>query len=151
MLHKTATVLVLAGALLADAAAAPVPGLASEGQNSDAALGALLVGTWINPPDSPDFERIPSRETFLANGSYTYFEYKDMACSKLAEKITVKWHIRDGILTSILTDGSVLKDKIISLTAEKIVLRSLDDGRSYFRIRSNACPTALKGAHTARH
>ncbi|MBA5690202.1 lipocalin family protein [Rugamonas apoptosis] len=146
MLDKTAAALMLAASLmLAPACSAAAPA------TDDAALGAQLVGTWINPPDSPDYERIPSRETFLADGTYTYFEYKDMACRRLAERITVRWTIRDGILTSILSDGAILKDKIISLTPEKIVLRSLDDGRSYFRIRSTACPTALKGTHTASH
>ncbi|MBA5639192.1 lipocalin family protein [Duganella sp. LX20W] len=146
MLEKTAAAALLTAALALSPACS-----AADAGTDDAALSALLVGTWINPPDSPDFERIPSRETFLANGTYTYFEYKDMACRKLAERITVRWTLRDGILTSILSDGAILKDKIVSLTQEKIVLRSLDDGRSYFRIRSTACPTALKGAHTASH
>ncbi|HJV02590.1 MAG TPA: lipocalin family protein [Burkholderiaceae bacterium] len=146
MLEKTA-----AAALLSVALALSPACSAADAGTDDAALSALLVGTWINPPDSPDFERIPSRETFLADGTYTYFEYKDMACRKLSERITVRWTLRDGILTSILSDGAILKDKIVSLTQEKIVLRSLDDGRSYFRIRSTACPTALKGAHTAGH
>lgn len=146
MLDKIAAALMLTAALMLAPACS-----AADTTTDDAALGAQLVGTWINPPDSPDYERIPSRETFLADGTYTYFEYKDMACRKLAERITVRWTIRDGILTSILSDGAILKDKIISLTPEKIVLRSLDDGRSYFRIRSNACPTALKGAHPAGH
>lgn len=135
-----------AAALLAVALALAPACCAANADTDDAALSALLVGTWINPPDSPDYERIPSRETFRADGSYTYFEYKDMACRKLSERITVRWTLRDGVLTSILSDGAILKDKIISLTQEKIVLRSLDDGRSYFRIRSTACPTALKGS-----
>lgn len=146
MLNKTASALLLSATLML-----PLAGSAADAEPDDAALSALLVGTWINPPDSPDFERIPSRETFLADGTYTYFEYKDMACRKLVERITVRWTLRDGILTSILSDGAILKDKIVSLTQEKIVLRSLDDGRSYFRIRSTACPTALKGTHTASH
>lgn len=140
-----------AAALLTVALALAPAWCSADVETDDAALSALLVGTWINPPDSPDFERIPSRETFRADGSYTYFEYKDMACRKLSERITVRWTLRDGILTSILSDGAILQDKIVSLTQEKIVLRSLDDGRSYFRIRSTACPTALKGAHTASH
>lgn len=146
MLEKPAAALLLTLALTLSPACS-----AADANTDDAALSALLVGTWINPPDSPDYERIPSRETFLADGTYTYFEYKDMACRKLSERITVRWTLRDGILTSILSDGAILKDKIVSLTQEKIVLRSLDDGRSYFRIRSNACPTALKGVHAARH
>lgn len=141
MLEKTAAALMLTAVLLLPPACP-----AADNESDDAALSALLVGTWINPPDSPDYERIPSRETFLANGTYTYYEYKDMACRKLVERITVRWNIRDGILTSFLSDGAILKDKIVSLTQEKIVLRSLDDGRSYFRIRSSACPTAMKGS-----
>jgi hypothetical protein len=146
MLKKTAAALMLSAALTL-----PQASRAADAEADDAALSALLVGTWINPPDSPDYERIPSRETFLADGSYTYYEYKDMACHKLIERIAVRWTVRDGILTSILSDGAILKDKIISLTQEKIVLRSLDDGRSYFRIRSTACPTAMKGSgHSAQ-
>jgi hypothetical protein len=129
-----ATLFLLAQTLPATMAAEPGP--------SDAAMSALLPGTWINPPDSPDYEQIPSREVFLADGSYTYFEYKDKACKRQSEAIKAKWTIRDGILTSFLADGSVIKDKIISVSAEKIVLRSLDDGKSYFRIKSLACPTA---------
>lgn len=145
MLEQTAAALLSVALALAPACCA------ANADTDDAALSTLLVGTWINPPDSPDYERIPSRETFKADGTYTYFEYKDMACRKLSERITVRWTLRDGVLTSILSDGAILKDKIVSLTQEKIVLRSLDDGRSYFRVRSTACPTALKSAHTASH
>jgi hypothetical protein len=119
------------------ASAAPAP------KRTDASLTASLVGTWINPPDSADYEGVPSRELYNADGTYTYTEYEDKACKNVASALTSKWYVWDGTLIVDYGDGKTLKDEIVTLAPKKVVLRALDDGLTYHRVKSAACPTTL--------
>ena len=115
-----------------------------EKKQDDTALTAMMVGTWINPPGSPDFEGVPSRETYDPDGTYTYLEYEDNACLRVSSTTTSKWYVWDGTLVTEYARGKVLKDEIVRMARKKVVLRSLDDNLTYFRLKSSACPTAMR-------
>lgn len=108
----------------------------------DDTLTKALVGTWITPPDSPDNADIPAKEVFGSDGVYGMYQYGDYACTRLARVTTAKWRIDGGFLITSMPDGSIIKDEIISLDATKAILRSVDDGQTYSRVKSTSCPTA---------
>ena len=112
-------------------------------KSADAALASKMVGTWINPPDSADYEGVPSREVYNADGTYLYYEYEDKACHKLANSTVSRWFIWEGALFNEYPEGQRLKDDIVSLQAKKVVLRSAEDNLTYHRIKSTGCPTDL--------
>ncbi len=130
---KLAMACVAAGALAGQPAQS-----ATMVKKDDAALSAMLVGTWINPPDSADYEGIPSKEVFKADGTYTYTEYEDKDCQKVSAAITSKWYVWDGTIVNEVGDGKTLKDEIVNMASKKMVLRSLDDSLTYHRVRSTA-------------
>lgn len=134
---KLAMACMAAGALCAQPtwAATPV-------KKDDSALSAMLVGTWINPPDSADYEGVPSKETFKADGTYTYTEFEDNACSRVAAAVNSKWYVWDGTLVMEFPEGKSLKDEIVNMAPKKMVLRSIEDSLVYHRVRSEKCPTA---------
>ncbi len=132
---------------------AALPAAAKDSEKTtDAGLKAMLIGTWINPPDSADYEGVPSREIFQADGTYLYYEYEDKACQKLSGSLTSRWYVWEGALFTQFPDRT-LKDHIISLQAKKVVLRSVDDNVTYHRIKSTRCPTELPAAakKTVKH
>jgi len=114
-------------------------------KTTDSGLKAMMIGTWINPPDSPDYEGVPSREIFQADGTYLYYEYEDKACQKLSGSIASRWYVWEGALFTQYEDRT-LKDQIISMQPKKVVLRSVDDSVTYHRIKSTRCPTELPAA-----
>lgn len=116
-------------------------------KTTDAGLKAMMIGTWINPPDSADYEGVPSREIYEADGTYLYYEYEDKACQKLSASVTSRWYVWEGALFTQYEDRT-LKDHIISLQPNKVVLRSVDDNVTYHRIKSTRCPTELPATAT---
>jgi hypothetical protein len=137
---KLAMACVAAGALSAQPAQAAAPA-----KKDDAALSAMLVGTWVNPPDSADYEAVPSNEVFNADGTYTYTEFEDSKCSKVTAAISSKWYVWDGTLVVEFPDGKSLKDEIVNMAPKKMVLRSIEDSLVYHRVRSEKClSTAIK-------
>ena len=144
MSAKWMTAMAVACALATTAAHAKPPT-----KSADAALAAKMVGTWINPPDSADYEGVPSREIYYADGTYLYYEYEDKACQKLVSSTTSRWFVWEGALFNEYPEGQRLKDEIVSLQGKKVVLRSAEDNLTYHRIKSSGCPTELP-APTAR-
>jgi uncharacterized lipoprotein NlpE involved in copper resistance len=123
-------------AVAAGALAGPPAEAAKMVKRDDAALSAMLVGIWVNPPDSADYEGIPSAEVFNADGTYSYIEYEDAACQKVSGAVHSKWYVWDGTIVNEVGDGKTLKDEIVNMAAKKMVLRSLDDSLTYHRIRA---------------
>lgn len=128
---KLAMAAVAAGALAGEPAEA-----AKMVRKDDAALSAMLVGTWLNPPDSADYEGIPSAEVFNADGTYSYIEYEDKECQKVSGAVHSKWYVWDGTIVNEVGEGKTLKDEIVNMAAKKMVLRSLEDSLTYHRVRS---------------
>lgn len=111
-------------------------------KKDDAALSAMIVGTWLNPPDSADYEGIPSMEVFNADGTYSYIEYEDKDCQKISAAMHSKWYVWDGTIVNEVGEGKTLKDEIVNIAPKKMVLRSLDDSLTYHRIRASATAAA---------
>lgn len=107
-----------------------------------------IVGSWIVAGDSPDYRLVPMHERFYRDGTYRIFWFSDATCSKVVGETHLDWKIHDGILVSTITGatspafghvGDVIKSRILSLTDHRMVLRSLDDGSTYARVRSTRC------------
>jgi uncharacterized lipoprotein NlpE involved in copper resistance len=96
----------------------------------------MIVGTWVNPPDSADYEGIPSAEVFNADGTYSYIEYEDKECQKVSGAVHSKWYVWDGTIVNEVGEGKTLKDEIVNMAPKKMVLRSLEDSLTYHRVRS---------------
>lgn len=114
----------------------------------DQQFGKGIVGSWIVAGDSPDYRLIPMHERFYGDGTYRIFWFSDATCSKVIGETHLTWKVRNGILVSKITGvtnpafghaGDVMRSKIISLTKDRMVLRSLDDGSTYARVRSTRC------------
>jgi|GEM_PF-1260419 len=107
-----------------------------------------IVGSWIVAGDSSDYQPIPMHERFFGDGTYWIFWFSDATCSNKIGETHLTWDIQDGLLVSKITEttgpayghvGDVIKSRIISLTKNRMVLRSLDDGSTYARVRSTRC------------
>lgn len=107
-----------------------------------------IVGSWIVAGDSSDYRLVPMHERFYGDGTYRMFWFADATCTKVVGETHLSWKIRDGVLISKITAasapafghvGDVMKSRIISLTDERMVLHSLDDGSTYARVRSTRC------------
>lgn len=107
-----------------------------------------IVGSWIVAGYSSDYRVVPMHERFYGDGTYRIFWFTDATCSKVVGETHLRWKIRDGILISRITAvtspafghvGDVIRSKILSLTQDRMVLRSLDDGSTYTRERSTRC------------
>ena len=137
---KLAMAAVAAGAMAGEPAEA-----AKMVKRDDAALSAMLVGTWVNPPDSADYEGIPSAEVFNADGTYSYIEYEDKECLRVSGAVHSKWYVWDGTIVNEVGEGKTLKDEIVNMAPKKMVLRSLEDSLTYHRVRSTAKTRACAG------
>jgi len=107
-----------------------------------------IIGSWIVAGDSPDYRPVPMHQRFFADGTYWIFWFSDATCSHVIGQTHLTWKIEDGILISKITQvtsaayghvGDVIKSRIISLTRNRMVLQSLDDGSTYARVRSTQC------------
>jgi len=127
-------------ALLAAAGNAP----AQPAPPDDATITALMVGTWVNPRESPDFTDEPAKETFRADGTYTFYQYSDRACTRLSTATTARWYVKEAVLVSVLQDGTEIKDTVLAIEPPRLMLRSFETGQTYYRRKSNLCPTATQ-------
>lgn len=114
----------------------------------DQRLSKEIVGSWIVAGDSSDYRPVPMHERFFGDGTYWILWFSNATCSHIAGETHLTWQIKDGILISKVTKvtsaayghvGDVIKSKIVSLTKDRMVLLSLDDGSTYARVRSTRC------------
>ena len=106
---------------------------------TDDEIRQAILGSWVNPADSPDFRGEPGREVFRADGTYVYYLYTSRECQTVLREVRVKWRIENGILTSIAPNGLVMRDEVIAIERGRMTLRSLEDHSVYFRDRSETC------------
>lgn len=108
----------------------------------DAVLKEQVVGSWVLAPDSADYAPVAAREVFKADGSHVTYFYDGPDCANVIREIDATWTVEHGILVSTVTtaDGTgIIKDQILSVGDHQLVLRSLDDGGTYSRQRSDGC------------
>lgn len=136
------TVLIVAAVVMLNACALLRP------LTPDQRYSKEIVGSWVVAGDSSDYRLVPMHERFYGDGTYRIFWFADATCTKVVGQTHLDWKIRDGILVSKITGatspafgrvGDVIRSRIISLTKNRMVLRSLDDGSTYSRARSTHC------------
>jgi len=106
---------------------------------SDEAIRNALIGSWIVPRGSSDYDGTPSREVFRSDGTYVYYLYRDRTCRQISREIVVKWNVKNGVLTSIIPDGRVTRDEVMKIDSRRMTLHSLDDGAAFTREKSESC------------
>lgn len=140
MLQRSIFAIALAFAVNAQGADA-----SASNPKKDEALKAGLIGTWISPPDSPDYEGISISETYNPDGTYIYREYEGTGCNIIAATQYSRWHVWEGVIITEYPREKTLNEEIVSMDAGRMVLRSLDDGLTFTRTRSTTCaPTTAK-------
>lgn len=114
----------------------------------DQRYSARIIGSWIVAGDSSDYVRVPMHERFYRDGTYRMFWFSDATCSHIIGETHLSWRIDNGVLVSRITAvtndsyghvGDVMKAKIVTLTENRMVLHSMDDGETYARVRSTRC------------
>lgn len=114
----------------------------------DQRLSKEIIGSWIVAGDSSDYRPVPMHERFFGDGTYWFFWFSDATCSHIIGETHLDWKIKDDVLISKVTKvtssafghvGDVIKSRIVSLTKNRMVLQSLDDGSTYTRVRSTRC------------
>lgn len=114
----------------------------------DQRLSNGIIGSWIVAGYSSDYRVVPMHERFYGDGTYRIFWFSDASCTKVVGETHLSWSIQGGILISKITAttgpdfghvGDVTRSRILSLTKDRMVLRSLDDGSTYTRVRSTRC------------
>ena len=135
---------VLAAAAVAALGACTLPNALTR----DQLLSKEIVGSWIVAGDSPDYRLVPMHERFYGDGTYRIFWFAGATCLKVVGETRLTWKIRDGVLISKIRAvtspafghvGDVIRSRILSLTRKRMMLRSLDDGSTYARVRSTRC------------
>jgi len=112
---------------------------ASQTALNDEEIIQFLIGTIVVPRDSSDYGRSPrAKEVFHKDGTYKVILI-DKNCQTLKEAAHVRWNVKNRILTSILEDGTVLRDEVLTIDRDVITLRSLDDGETYTRKKVENC------------
>ena len=114
-------------------------------QRTDAEWKRALLGWWIVPPDSTDAtpQNIKAVENFRGDGTYLDYFYADHICGKVIQTERVSWDVTDGVLTSVVLNGSVMRDEIVSIEGRILTLHSLDDGSTYTRKKIVPCAAAV--------
>ena len=104
-------------------------------------ISERLIGSWIVPPDSADFNAQNGyvMESFRPDGTYTLSVFRDANCQTVVQQIPAKWAIEGHVLISTLPNGKKLRDEVVGIDREKLTLHSLDDGTTYTRARALSC------------
>lgn len=110
-----------------------------EAKPSDAAIRRAIPGDWTIPRDSSDYDGRLALETFRQEGTYATVIYRDRLCGAAEKEVGAKWQVEGGVLVTILPSGKKLRDEVLYLGPERMVLHSLDDGTSYVREKTTAC------------
>jgi len=110
-----------------------------EAKPSDAAIRRAIPGDWMIPRDSSDYDGRLALETFHQDGTYATVIYRDRLCGASEKEVGARWKVEGGVLVTTLPSGKKLRDEVLYLGPERMVLHSLDDGTSYVREKTTAC------------
>jgi hypothetical protein len=108
----------------------------------DTVLKQQVVGSWVLVPDSADQAPLAAREVFNADGRHITYFYDGPDCANVIREIDATWTVEHGVLISRIATAAgagTSQDRILSVGDRELVLRSLDDGGTYVRQRSNGC------------
>ena len=116
-------------------------GLFAAGAMDDAAISRDLVGSWIVLPDSTDYNpgNAHAVETLRVDGTYIGNLFQDQNCTILINSVNARWSIKNGVLYSLYANGNGDEDDVISITGNKLTLRSHSDGTTYTRLKAKTC------------
>ncbi len=99
----------------------------------DKELAKRLVGTWLTDPSEPG--PMVSRATYKADGTGTEVVWRRGDRESVGVRVTTRWSVTNEVLYITSTGSSDaqkipvgihLKDRIISITADKLVFEALD-------------------------
>ena len=108
----------------------------------DATLKQQVVGSWVLVPDNADDAPLAAREVFKADGRHITYFYDGPDCVNVIREIDATWTVEHGVLISRIATAAgagTSRDRILSVGDRELVLRSLDDGGTYTRQRSDGC------------
>ena len=109
--------------------------------HADSDMRAKLIGSWIIPKDSSDYqpELARSLETYFADGTEVFSTFQDRACRVVLERYTAKLNVENGVLTTNSAEFGEDKDDILNITDRNLELHSRRDGMIYTRTRATNC------------
>jgi len=99
----------------------------------------LLPGSWINPPESSDYDGVPSVEIFKADGTGMFLVYDKPDCKHLKSQIAFGWTVEGKVLRMGSPGGKSTRDEIVAIGPETMILHSLDDRTTYLRRKGDVC------------
>lgn len=119
-------------------------------QNADAdeATRQQMIGEWVIPKDSVDYDGTPNRDVYRRDGTTSFYLYRDAGCHNVATTVDGTWEIRNGILTATITKssdpkmfpvGMTARDQVMDLDSKHLTLRALPGNRKFTRERSVGC------------
>jgi len=106
---------------------------------SDAYIRKHLVGSCVTAKSSPEYRGVPEKEVFSADGTYRFQVFKDATCLDAVFTIDVRWHVANGVLTSVYPNGSIGRDQVVSIDSDILALHSLETNSTTLRERSKGC------------
>ena len=112
---------------------------------SDSQISQELIGSWIIPPDSPDFEPLAAYalEVMRPDGTYEGYLFRDTACQEIAGQFRAKWRVEKGVVINTTEKGKVTRSEVVSIGNGKATFRSLDHKIIYTRIKALTCSKAM--------
>lgn len=117
---------------------------------SDAEISKALIGTWIDAPSEQ--EPMHGRVTYFADGNGVELVWPVDKTESSGIRIETRWSVTNNVLiltsvkssnTKIVPVGVVIKDRILSISAEKFVFEPAEgygetEKKSHVRLRQKA-------------
>lgn len=142
----------------------PAPSVHAQNADADEATRQQMIGTWVIPKDSVDYDGNPSRDVYRRDGTTSFYIYRDAGCHNVATTVDGTWDVRNGILTATITKssdpkmfpvGMTARDQVMDLDTTHLTLRALPGNRKFTRERSEGCTpvdhSAEKIDHSSEH
>ena len=120
-------------------------------QKSDADLSVALLGSWealaTSGPHKIESESTYTKDGFVAGFFWATATYPNGTTEEVTVKVRASWKVADGFLLvndyttdppGVLPAAYSQKYKILSLTADEVIFRALDDGSELHRRRKRA-------------
>jgi hypothetical protein len=114
--------------------------------DSNPDLAKLIVGTWAptrgresNNEREGEALGIYGMEQFRSGGTGTTTVYRGGLCRQLLHARDFSWRIEKGILVTTKADGRTLRDSILSIRGDSLIMKSLDSGEMEYRTRRIDC------------